>query len=93
MKKKDKKNNPRPVGLEVFINQTGDVRKDREAVDFALRDFKKKLKKSGLMQELRNREAYMSPSKYKKFRREESLRRRVSEERKTEWTRKNSSDW
>lgn len=77
-----KKNKPTPVGLEVFVNLSSDHRKDQEAVDIALRELKKKIKKSGLMQELRERESYMSPSKYKKYRRNEAIKRRKREESK-----------
>ena len=100
-KKKDKevymgkknKENVRPTGLEVHVNLSGENRKDRDAVEFALRELKKKIKKSGLMQELRMREAYMSPSKYKKYRKNEAIKRRKRDERKNEWSRKNSTEW
>lgn len=90
-----KKNRERtnPVGLEVQVNLSGDNRKDRDAVEFALRDLKKKIKKSGLMQELRMREAYMSPSKYRKYRRNEAIKRRKRDERKNEWSKKNNTEW
>jgi ribosomal protein S21 len=90
---KKNKEKVRPVGLEVYVNLSGENKKDREAVDFALRELKKKIKKSGLMQELRMRESYMSPSKYKKFRKNEAIKRRKRDERKNEWSHKNSTEW
>lgn len=74
--------------MEVKINLTGDFKKDRNALENALRDFKKKIKKSGIMNELRRREAYMPPSKKKKFRKNEAIKRRKRDERKQEWSKK-----
>ena len=81
-----KKDQPVAGGLEVFITQTGHLKKDKANVDFALRDFKKKIKKSGIMNELRQREAYMSPSAYKRYRKNEAIKRRKREEKKQEWS-------
>lgn len=57
--------------------KTQDGKKDFERT---LRDFKKWIKKSGIMEELREREAYMSPSKYKRYRKNEAIKRRKREE-------------
>lgn len=62
-------------------------RKHRDEVDTALRDLKKELKKSGLMQELRRREHYTAPSKARRLKRSESLKQRRRDERKSEWQR------
>lgn len=86
MEQKKNRNLPKPEGIEVFVNHTGDYKKDRAQFDYALRDFKKKLKKSELMNELRNREAYMPPSKKKRFRQNEAIKRRKRDERKQEWS-------
>lgn len=72
--------------IEVKVHNTGDLKKDKAAVDHALREFKKRIKKSGLMNELRQREAYMSPSKERRYRRNEALKRRKREEKKQQWT-------
>jgi ribosomal protein S21 len=56
-----------------------------DAVNMALLNLKRKIKKSGLMQELKNREYYMSPSKQRRFKRNEAIKRRKREENKTEW--------
>jgi ribosomal protein S21 len=88
-----KQNKEKATGLEVYVNLSGENKKDRDAVDLALRELKKKIKKSGLMQELRIREAYMSPSKYRKYRKNEAIKRRKRDERKNEWSRKNTTEW
>lgn len=86
MNNKRRKDQPVAIGLEVHIVQTGDVKKDKANVDLALRDFKKKVKKSGIMNELRQREAYMSPSAYKRYRKNEAIKRRKRDEKKQEWS-------
>ena len=78
--------------LEVFVSFTGDVKRDRSNFDRALREFKKKIKKSGILSELRRREAYMSPSKYKTWKKNESIKRRKRDERKQEWN-QNKTEW
>lgn len=89
----NKKDRPKAIGLEVYVNTSGDPRKDKDAVDIALRDFKKKVKKSGLMQELKNRESYMAPSKARRFKKNESIKQRKRDEKKTDWSRNNSGEW
>ena len=44
------------------------------------------------MNELRTREAYMSPSKKRRFRKNEAIKRRKRDERKQEWS-KGQSEW
>lgn len=92
MEKKKKREVTKLEGLAVSVNYTGDAKKDRAQFDYALRDFKKKLKKSEIMNELRTREAYMSPSKKRRFRKNEAIKRRKRDERKQEWT-KNQNEW
>lgn len=87
-----KKKSPKSIGLEVFVNNTGDSKKDRAAVDVALREFKKRVKKSEIMNELREREAYMTPSKYKRYRKNEAIKRRKRENRKTQWSKIDTFD-
>ena len=48
----------------------------------ALRQFTKLIKKSDLLQELKNREYFLKPSKKRTFKRQEALRRRKREERR-----------
>lgn len=48
----------------------------------ALKQFSKMVKKSELIQELRNREHFLKPSKKRIFKRQEALRRRKREERR-----------
>lgn len=71
-------------GLEVTV-QCKDPKRHIEEVEFALKEFRKLIKKSDLMQELRRREHYLSPSKAKRFKKNESIKRRKREERKQEW--------
>lgn len=87
----DKKRKPKTSGLEVIVNYTGDFKKDRAALDAALRDFKKKIKKSEIMDELRERESYMNPSLKRRYRKNEAIKRRKRDERKLQWSR-NESD-
>ena len=75
--------------MEVKINYYNDPKKDRAAFDNGLLEFKKQVKKSELMNELRRREAYMPPSKYRRWRKNEALKRRKRENRKQEWNNKN----
>jgi len=82
-----KQEQSKPSGLEVVVNHTGDYKKDKLNFDHALRDFKKKIKKSGLMNDLRNREAYMSPSAYKRWRKNEAVKRKKRDEKKQDWSR------
>lgn len=69
------------TGITVQVS-CKDSRKHRIEVDDALREFKKQIKKSGLMQELRRREYYLSPSKARRFKRNESLKQRKRDEKK-----------
>lgn len=83
-----KKQQQKSIGLEVHINTTGDAKKDKSSLESAIREFKKRVKKSGIMNELREREAYMKPSAYKKFRRNESIKQKKRDERKSQRPRK-----
>lgn len=55
---------------------------DKDGLNRALKEFNKRVKKSGIMTELREREYYLKPSKQKVKKRQESLKRRKREERK-----------
>lgn len=66
----------------IEIKQSSSDPKKDKSLDIGLREFKKQIKKIGLMQELRRREAYMSPSQYRKFRKNEAIKRRKREEKK-----------
>ena len=87
-----KRKQPKSIGLEVHVINTGDPKKDRSAVDNALRELKKRIKKCELMNELREREAYMSPSKYKRYRKNEAIKRRKRDERKVIWSKSDDID-
>lgn len=68
----------------VEIRDYGD-RKHTDAVDRAIKELKRKMKKEEIFQELKRREFYMSPSKKKRFRKNEAFKRRKREEKKQEW--------
>jgi small subunit ribosomal protein S21 len=69
------------MGKEIKVN-CKDPRKHRDEVDEALKELKKQIKKDGLMQELRRREHYLPPSKARRFKRNESLKQRIRDEKK-----------
>lgn len=71
---------------EIKVNCRDPKKHTREVAD-ALQEFKKQIKKSGLMQELRRREHYVPPSKARRLKRSESLKQRKRDERKQEWQR------
>jgi len=51
----------------------------------ALKELKRRMKKEGILQDLKKYEFYMSPSKKKRFREKEAFKRRKRDERKKEW--------
>lgn len=58
------------------------VNEGKDDLGKALKQFTKMVKKSEIMQELRNREHFLKPSKKRIFKRQEALRRRKREERR-----------
>lgn len=58
------------------------VNEGKDELGKALKQFTKMVKKSELIQELRNREHFLKPSKKRIFKRKEALRRRKREERR-----------
>lgn len=58
------------------------VNDGKDELPKALKLFSKLVKKSELIQELRNREHFLKPSKKKAFKRQEAFRRRKREERR-----------
>ncbi len=69
-------------------NQKGHI----DEVENALKELKKQMKKSGILQELRRREHYLSPSKAKRRKRNESIKQRKRDQRKNEWFEKNRAN-
>jgi len=61
---------------------------DKAGLDRAIKEFSKRVKKSGILNELRDREYYLKPSKQKLKKRQESIKRRKREERKATKTQK-----
>lgn len=58
------------------------VNEGKDEFQKALKQFTKLVKKSELLQELRNREHFLKPSKKRKFKSKEALRRKKREERR-----------
>jgi small subunit ribosomal protein S21 len=75
--------------IEVQVN-CRDARKHRFEVEDAIREFKKQVKKAGIMQELRRREHYVPKTKKRKLKSAESFKQRKRDEKKAEWQRKNT---
>lgn len=76
----------------VEIRQNPDVlyskKGHKDFLEDALQELKRKMKKEGTLQDFRKHESYMSPSKKKRFKRNEAFKRRKREERKKEWLEK-----
>jgi ribosomal protein S21 len=90
---KNKQNGASKVrGIEVSVKYTSD-KKHRDDVDSALTEFKKLVKKSGILQEISRREFYKSPAKTRRFKREESQRQKRRDERKQQWYSKNHNNF
>jgi ribosomal protein S21 len=70
--------------MYIEIRGSDEGNRHREAVDNALKEFKRRMKKSGILQDLKRYESYMSPSKKKKFRKNEAIKRNKREQRKLE---------
>ena len=68
--------------------RTNPNRKHSDLLNEALKELKRKMKKEGILQDLKKYEFYMSPSKKKRFRKKEAFKRLKREQRKTEWYRK-----
>lgn len=58
------------------------VKDGKDELEKALKQFNKMVKKSELMRELKNREHFLKPSKKRKFKNQEAIRRRKREERR-----------
>lgn len=58
------------------------VNEGKDELGKALKVFTKMVKKSELLQELRNREHFLKPSKKKAFKQQEAFRRKKREERR-----------
>lgn len=74
MKKRYSKYNNEPLGLQVTVKGND--------VNTAIKIFKKKVQKSGLLKELRDRRFYKSKGQKRKLAREATMRRLKREQRK-----------
>lgn len=69
-----------------YIELNGrDPRRHLDELDAALREFKKRVKKEGILSELKKHEHYVSPSKKRRLKSAESLKQRKRDEKKTQW--------
>jgi small subunit ribosomal protein S21 len=71
--------------MSVYVNvNTKDPRKHRAEVDDALKEFKKRMKKSGILNDLRKKEHYVGPSKARRLKREASFKQRKRDEKRSQ---------
>jgi small subunit ribosomal protein S21 len=66
----------------VEIRLTGDDKKDKALFEVGLREFKKRMKKSGILNDMRRKEFYMRPSIARRYKKNEAIKRRKREENK-----------
>lgn len=78
--------------VEVAVKYSGD-RKHKDEVSDALLEFKKHVKKSEILQDLRKYECYTAPSKARRLKWEESQRKKRRDLRKQQWYAKNHKDF
>ena len=69
----------------VDVRQSDDKRSNADHVDLALKELKRKMKKENVLQELKKKEFYRSPSEKKKFRKQEAIKRRNTILRRMTW--------
>ena len=68
------------------------VKVDGNNVTKALREFTRKVKSAGIIQEVRHRQEYMKPSEKKKWKREEAVRKRIRESRREKKVNRSQDD-
>jgi ribosomal protein S21 len=76
--------------VEVRPVNENSTKKHKDYVDDALKELKRRMKKEGILQDLKRHESYMSPSQKKRFRRNEAMKRRKRDNRKQQWFKKKS---
>ncbi len=77
--------------VEVRQGSEDSKKSNKEYLEDAIKEFKRRVKKEGIMHELKLRESYMAPSLKKRYRRNEAMKRRKREERKQMWHKKNEN--
>lgn len=78
--------------VEVRQSSGDSPKTHRDNVESAIKELKRRMKKEGILYDLKLREFYMSPSKKKRYRKNEAMKRRKREERKQMWYKKNESN-
>ena len=79
------------VNVDNFRGKKGD-KSNKDSLESALREFRKQVKGSGVMNELKKKEWYMSPATKRRFKKNEAIKRRRREDRKQEWYNKNNKN-
>jgi ribosomal protein S21 len=72
----------------MYVEVRGDSRDD---LDRAIKAFSKMVKKNDIINEVKRREFYVTPSKKRILKRQESKRRKIRDERKSQ--KRNESEW
>jgi ribosomal protein S21 len=72
----------------MYVEVRGDSKDDLER---AIKVFSKMVKKNDIINEVKKREFYVTPSKKRILKRQESKRRRIRDARKSQ--KRNESDW
>jgi ribosomal protein S21 len=78
------------MSIGVKVRQDGDPKKALEALDYALKKLKNKIKKSNMLIEIKRSEYFMKPSARKRAKRISAIARndkRVAEEKRKELVR------
>lgn len=78
--------------VEVQVRSSGNDRKHKDEVADALVEFKKRVKKSGIIQDLQKYEHYRTPSIARRMKREEAQRQKRRDLRKQQWYSKNHNE-
>jgi len=74
----------------MYIRVNGDGTDDLQR---ALREFTRRVKKSNILNEVRKRQYYLKPSEAKVVQRQESIKRRKRDEKRTENQKKHSKEY
>jgi ribosomal protein S21 len=72
----------------MYVEVRGDSKDD---LDRAIKVFSKMVKKNDIINEVKRREFYVTPSKKRILKRQESKRRKIRDERKSQ--KRNESEW
>lgn len=74
-----------------FVEVRNADHSSKKHIDFindALKELKRQMKKEGILQDLKRHEAYITPSKRRRIKKNEAFKRRKRDERKEAWFKK-----